>query len=264
MRALALVLCLAAGAAAASPPEVSPRPLARPFAAEVAERVARTVATSRNAGVDVQRNLVLLSPRPLDRPENLRRRSTVRAAGLQILPPGPVAGSICGVRGIKGERLRPIAGRISACGVERPVRVTSVDGLTLSQAAIMDCPTAIALYTWAQRGLKPAIGRLGGGPRGLKVAAHYVCRTRNGQTGAKVSEHGKGRAVDISAVTLANGQELTVLRGWQHPQHGRRFRAMHSAACGTFGTVLGPNSDRFHRDHFHFDTARYRSGAYCR
>jgi len=25
-----------------------------------------------------------------------------------------------------------------------------------------------------------------------------------------------------------------------------------------------PNANRFHRDHFHFDTARYRSGSYCR
>ena len=39
------------------------------------------------------------------------------------------------------------------------------------------------------------------------------------------------------------------------------------AVAGTsdpFGTVLGPNSDRFHRDHFHFDMASYSSGAYCR
>jgi hypothetical protein len=28
--------------------------------------------------------------------------------------------------------------------------------------------------------------------------------------------------------------------------------------------VLGPNANSFHRDHFHFDTARYRSGSYCR
>jgi len=39
---------------------------------------------------------------------------------------------------------------------------------------------------------------------------------------------------------------------------------MHRAACGPFGTVLGPNADRFHQDHFHFDTARHRSGPYCR
>jgi hypothetical protein len=148
--------------------------------------------------------------------------------------------------------------------VPEPVRVTSVAGLRLSQPAIIDCPTAVALETWAERGVKPSIGRLGGGAVGLKVAAHYICRTRNGQRGAKISEHGRGRAIDISAIELANGQSLTVLRGWRDPQHGQRLRAMHAAACGPFGTVLGPGSDRFHQDHFHFDTARYRSGTYCK
>jgi hypothetical protein len=39
---------------------------------------------------------------------------------------------------------------------------------------------------------------------------------------------------------------------------------MHRAACGTFGTTLGPGSDGMHEDHFHYDTARHRNGAYCR
>jgi hypothetical protein len=263
LRALALVLCLAAGTATASAPETSPRPLPRPdrVAGEVAAMVAVRPAEEV---VAVRRNLVGLSPRPETRPENLRRRSIVRTVGIQLRPPGPVAGSICGLRSIRGERLKPIPGRVSACGIAEPVRVSSVAGLELSQAAIMDCPTAIALNAWAERGVKPAIGRLGGGPVGLRVAAHYSCRGRNGQKGAKISEHGKGRAVDISAIELANGQSLTVLQGWRSAQHAKKFRAMHQAACGPFGTVLGPSSDRFHQDHFHFDTARYRSGTYCR
>ena len=76
----------------------------------------------------------------------------MQAVGLQIRPPGPVAGSICGIRAIRGEKLQPIAGRISACGVAEPVRVTSVGGLRLSEAAIMDCTTAQALYTWTEKG----------------------------------------------------------------------------------------------------------------
>jgi hypothetical protein len=257
---------MVAGAAVAAPPDVSPRPQPRPLEEPVAEQVAQVVAAGRGMeAVPVLRNLVRYSPRPENRPENLQRRSVVRTVGVQIRPPGPVGGSLCGLRSIKGERLRAIPGRIPACGIAEPVRVTSVAGLRLSEAAIMDCPTAIALNAWAERGLKPAVGRLGGGPVGLRVAAHYSCRPRNGQSGAKVSEHGKGRAIDISAIELANGQALTVLEGWRSSQHGQRMRAMHAAACGTFGTVLGPNSDRFHQDHFHHDTARYRSGgAYCR
>ena len=80
----------------------------------------------------------------------------------------------------------------------------------------------------------------------------------------RLSEHGKGRAIDISGLVLANGEVITVLKGWRQPGESKLLKTLHKAACGPFGTVLGPNSDRFHQDHFHFDTARYRSGAFCR
>jgi len=59
--------------------------------------------------------------------------------------------------------------------------------------------------------------------------------------------------VEQGVMPATNNQaaSLRVIGGWR-------------AACGPFGTVLGPESNRFHRDHFHFDTARYRSGSYCR
>jgi hypothetical protein len=87
---------------------------------------------------------------------------------------------------------------------------------------------------------------------------------RNNQPGAKVSEHGSGRAIDIAGIGLNDESEMSVLTDWNSGAKGRALRQMHRAACGPFGTVLGPEADRFHRDHFHFDTARYRSGSYCR
>ncbi|WOI56471.1 extensin family protein [Palleronia sp. LCG004] len=171
---------------------------------------------------------------------------------------------ICGDRTILGETIAPIEGRIAACGIDRPVRVFSVSGVTLSQPATLDCGTARALRTWVDRGAKPALRRRGGGLAELQVPAHYACRTRNHQAGAKISEHGRGRAIDISAFKLRDGSEITVLDHWDSWRRGRLLRRMHEAACGPFGTVLGPESDRFHRDHFHFDTASYRSGPYCR
>ena len=57
---------------------------------------------------------------------------------------------------------------------------------------------------------------------------------------------------------------MTLLTDWNSADDGAQLRQMWRAACGPFGTVLGPEANRFHRDHFHFDTARYRSGSYCR
>nr|WP_226779758.1 extensin family protein [Oceaniglobus trochenteri] len=272
------ILLLQAGVAGAEAPVSSLRPMPRADGAavtrapanELIEQIVDETTRPKAPTKVVQAALaggVARSPRPPARPENLHRRTVVAAAGFRAAPPPVVSGAkgaICGDPAIQGANLSPIAGRISGCGVEAPVRVTSVAGVALSTGATMDCATARALKTWVERGVKPVVGKLGGGVAGLKVAAHYSCRTRNNQKGAKVSEHGRGRAIDIAAIILRNGVAMSVLKGWRSSQHGRLMKAMHRAACGPFGTVLGPNADRFHQDHFHLDTARYRRGSYCR
>ncbi|MBS9717223.1 extensin family protein [Pseudohalocynthiibacter aestuariivivens] len=173
-------------------------------------------------------------------------------------------GSVCGDRSIRGQEISSIRGRLRGCGVSSPVRITEIDGVSLTQPATINCETARALKTWINNGVRPAVGRLGGGVSSLRVIAHYSCRTRNNQPGARVSEHGRGKAVDIAAINLNNGSSLTVLTGWRDRTQRRVLRRIHSSACGPFGTVLGPDADRHHRDHFHLDTARHRGGSYCR
>ncbi len=172
-------------------------------------------------------------------------------------------GMVCGDIALQGQRIGRVPGEIGGCGVNDAVRLRSVSGVTLSQRAVMDCTTAKALKTWVDQGLQPSFERLGRVAR-IKVAAHYVCRTRNHKAGAKISEHGKGRAIDISGVTLENGSQFSILQDYGKGRGGRALRQAHKAACGTFGTTLGPGSDGYHEDHLHFDTARYRGGAYCR
>ncbi|MGB5558623.1 MAG: extensin family protein, partial [Paracoccaceae bacterium] len=149
------------------------RPRARPKTEAMSPAAPEQVvlATSTSA--------VLRSIRPEVRPENLKRRHVVQASGMRTQPAPIITqgskGALCGIEGIQGVKLAPIAGRIQGCGVADPVRVVSVDGVQLSTPAIMDCPTAQALNAWVVRGVKPSIGRLGGGVAGLKVAAHYAC-----------------------------------------------------------------------------------------
>ncbi len=210
---------------------------------------------------------VFVSPRPPGRPQNLQRRATVVASGLAQAPATPrvsPSGAICGDPNIQGRAIPAIPGRLAGCGIANPVQVTSVHGIALSTAATMDCQTAQALSAWVRNGAVPAVGNMGNGIAQFRVAAHYACRTRNSQPGARISEHGKGRAIDISAIRLRNGETITLLEGWGDRRQGPVLRRMWQAACGPFGTVLGPEANRFHRDHFHFDTARYRSGPYCR
>ena len=173
-------------------------------------------------------------------------------------------GAVCGDVALQGDVIGRVPGRIKGCGIENAIKLRSVSGIALSQPALMDCTTAKSFKTWVDRGLKPAIGSRGGGVAGLGIAAHYACRTRNNKPGAKLSEHSTGRAIDISSILLRDGTQITLLKHWNSKAYGKPLRQMHGAACGPFGTVLGPNADRYHLDHFHFDTARYRSGSYCR
>jgi hypothetical protein len=139
------------------------------------------------------------------------------------------------------------------------VRIRSVDGVRLSEGALMDCTTAEALLDWVQEGARPAVGGRGGGLAGFEIMGHYACRPRNNQAGARLSQHGLGRAIDIGAVVLQDGSRLSIAGDWPDPA----LTQMHEAACGIFSTTLGPGSDGFHEDHLHYDTTRGR-GAYCR
>lgn len=165
--------------------------------------------------------------------------------------------------GLVAESIGEVVGP-GRCGIANAYRVSQAGGIHLSPAARMSRKTANRLDFWVREHAVPIVGKRGGGLVGIKVAAHYACRTRNSRPGARLSEHAKGNAIDISAFFLADGTRIEVLSGWNDRKDGKLLRRLHASACGPFGTVLGPDSDRFHRDHFHFDLADYRRGAYCR
>ena len=248
MRALALPFFLIASAAMAAP-DTSKRPVAR--SGSEAPVVATDTPVQRMAfSTDVT------SLRPSLRPRAIVQKAMARRAERR-------KGQVCGDPDLQGDDVGAVPGRITGCGVAEAVRLRSVSGVTLSQAAVIDCPTAKALKRWTEKGAKPALRNEGGGLASYRVAAHYACRTRHNQPGARISEHGRGKAIDISGFVTKDGATLTVLNDW-NSRNRKALRSMHRAACGPFSTVLGPNSDRFHRDHFHFDTARHRGGSYCR
>ncbi|WP_147125858.1 extensin family protein [Shimia ponticola] len=254
---LSLVALLVASQAGADAPETSPRPQLRGESASATTNLIRPKARPAPAKAALSPEAPVealdLSLRPKARPAEVSRAVARRQAG-----------SVCGIADIRGTQVAPITGRIAGCGVAAPVKVRSVAGVQLSTAATMDCNTAKALRRWVNEGVRPAVGTQGGGVRQLRVVAHYSCRTRNNRAGAKISEHGKGRAIDIAGIGLQDGSEMSLLRDWGRGEKGRALRKMWRAACGPFGTVLGPEADAFHKDHFHFDTAQYRSGSYCR
>lgn len=172
---------------------------------------------------------------------------------------------MCKDRKLRGVKVGNVPGKLNGCGIRKDaIKLYSVSGVSLSRPAVMECDTAKALKKWVEGGMESSVGRYGGGVVELKVAAGYSCRTRNSRPGAKISEHGKGRAIDVSGFELKNGNTISVRKDWGGGKKGRILKKMHKKACGPFGTVLGPNADRYHKDHFHFDIAKHRGGPYCR
>ena len=245
------------------PPSIAPsgailRPVTRPF-----QRPDLSGESAADPRLRAELSLFAFSATaPVQSPRPLRRPAAIEAAGIERQL-ARVRGQVCGDPDIQGQVLGFVNGA-GACGIEGAVKVRAVAGVTLSPRATMDCPTAQALKTWVEGGVLPAVGNEGGGVASLRVVADYACRTRNNQPGGRLSEHAFGRAIDIAGIRLRNGTEMTVLTDWNSAEDGAQLRQMWRAACGPFGTVLGPEANRFHRDHFHFDTARYRRGPYCR
>lgn len=194
------------------------------------------------------------------------RPATVPAASPAALAPtGMTAAALCRDPRLEGEAIDPIRNATLPCGIPNPVRLEAVAGVRLSPSARLGCPTARALADWIAGTLRPASREiLGSPPRSIRVAGSYVCRTRNHKPGGRISEHGKGRAIDISAISFADGQRITITDDWGRGDPGRLLSRVRREACGRFMTVLGPGSDAHHENHFHFDTAVRGGAPWCR
>ncbi len=236
-----VLLAMTAGPIAAEAPTLSVRPLPRPSQTETVNPLANPPAIRPPA------------VRPMARPDQTAE-PTQPAQPAQ--PKASRKGSVCRNNAIKGTELAAITARTKGCGIKDPVQVASVNGVRLNPPATINCDAAAALATWIDDGLQPAFGNQ---VVQLNVAASYVCRTRNNVRGARVSEHGLGNAIDISAVVLSSGKVVTVAANF-----GKQMRRAHKAACGPFRTTLGPGSDGYHEDHMHFDVSRRGGSAYCR
>jgi hypothetical protein len=96
-------------------------------------------------------------------------------------------------------------------------------------------------------------------------ASAYVCRNRNSAETGKISEHARGTAIDIAGFTFRSGKTFTIApREEDSTLNGAFQRAITSAACLYFSTVLDPGSDKAHETHLHLDMLARKGGyRYC-
>lgn len=152
-----------------------------------------------------------------------------------------------------------------ACTIVAPLILSSAGAGTvkLQPAATVGCALAQSFDDWVRKAVQPAaLAELGEPITALRIAASYSCRPVDNITGAKLSQHAFGNAIDIGAFQIG-GKSWIVVGGKADPREAKFFATVRKAACSYFTTVLGPGSDAYHADNLHLDLARHgNSGTY--
>ncbi len=132
------------------------------------------------------------------------------------------------------------------------------------QAASRSIRRPICAAGWRSR-WRPGFGtrrcrgwrRRGTSLRTVDTYDDFDCRGRNRVIGARMSEHGKGNAVDVRSLTLV-GRRVIGLTDIMTPKDLRL--GLRESACGRFTTVLGPGSTAIMKNTIHFDLAERSNG----
>lgn len=136
------------------------------------------------------------------------------------------------------------------------------DALVLERSAFpynaglrMTCPLTAGLVIWERQSLVPrAEAYFDEVPVKVLSYGSYSCRRLYGRTAGKYSEHATGNAIDIQGFEFRDGRRITLAADWgKKTPEGRFLKALRDDACRVFGSVLGPDYNDAHADHFHFD-----------
>ncbi|HEY6382520.1 MAG TPA: extensin family protein, partial [Pseudolabrys sp.] len=208
-------------------------------------------------------NVPLPRPRPAFWPEP---RSFAEAAG-----PGFDTASVTSALSDCDQRLTEIAAiellpRLigpGECGGGDMIRLNAVllpnhKRVEVKPTAVLRCATAESFAAWVRDEASNHVAALGDALRSVDSYGSYECRGRNWVVDAKVSEHGKGNAIDLRALVLADGRHIRLTDETNSKPVRENLR---ESACHRFTTVLGPGADSHHNDHIHLDSLERNGGA---
>ncbi len=161
--------------------------------------------------------------------------------------------------GVELERL-PDEVKGPGCGFEDVARLDR-SLIAWGRGVTLKCPMLAGIAMWERHTLQPAATELlGSEVVRIQHFGTYSCRNVNNDAHGRRSEHATANAVDVAGFVLADGREVSVLADWgKKSLQGRFLERAHDRACDLFDTVLGPDYNALHRDHFHFDNGGYET-----
>jgi len=142
------------------------------------------------------------------------------------------------------------------CGLVHGVRFEQ-SHIPYSSGSDLSCVMAAALYWYEAEVDRLALEHLGSGLARIDHLGTYACRNINGSMAGRRSQHATANAIDIAAFHLRDGRIIDLFTYWnvEGPESGF-LKATRDAACGLFNTVLSPDYNALHADHFHLDMGR--------
>ena len=147
----------------------------------------------------------------------------------------------------------------ASCPLNNVLRIEAGQA-RLSSSFLASCPLALAYALFEEHGLQPAAQRAFG-QRVTQVdhLGSFACRNVYHRKQGRLSQHATANALDISGFRLADGQRVVLSKDWQGEGAKARFlRDVQKAACESFSTVLGPDYNAAHHNHFHMDMGRWQ------
>lgn len=175
----------------------------------------------------------------------------------------PACRALLDKAGVAYQALEPVSA--GQCGYDDAVRLP-VEGARrigfAPRGVGMACPVAAALAMWEWNVLQPAAERhFNSRVRTIEHFGSYSCRRMYGRSAVDWSEHARANALDLSGFVLADGTRVSVVRDWSGEGARPAFlREVRDGACDLFATVLSPDYNAAHRDHFHLDQANRAAG----
>lgn len=198
-------------------------------------------------------------PAPTRASAPARPAVAVASAPRSFAPRASEAGCLADL-GASGARFDPVPDTYAAPGCNQlgTVQLMALAGdrapLSIANLGPVQCQVAKTFGDWARFGVDRAARQLLGSPVArIETMGSYNCRN---VAGTEVrSAHARAEAIDVSAFVLADGRRIVLKRDWQGGDAATRefLRVVHKSACKRFGTVLGPEYNAAHQDHFHLE-----------
>lgn len=172
--------------------------------------------------------------------------------------------------GQAGVQFTPLPDRYTdkGCALVGTVQMSALQtdraSAAVSNLGPVTCPVSTAFAGWARFGVDRAAQQiLGASVRSIETMGSFACRNVAG-TGRR-SAHATGAAIDIAGFVLEDGRRITVASHWDSGSRAERefLRTVQNSACKRFGTVLGPEYNAAHHDHFHLEGV-IEGSSFCR